>query len=225
MRRIDRKRRERLQRGVLVIGLSFALGALVDTALTWRLHEFEGANEIARATDAAPAEAASVATTGSRAVVPRREAPARNLPSDLRGRNLEMPVAGVRPSALQDTFSDSRALGRAHEAIDIMAPKGTRVFAVEDGTIAKLFRSVAGGITIYQFDPSGEYTYYYAHLDSYASGLREGQIVKRGQTIGYVGSTGNASESAPHLHFAIFKLGPDHKWWQGEAINPYPLLK
>ena len=225
MRRIDRRRQERLRRGALIIGLSFALGALVDTALTWRLHEFEDGTEVARATDATPAEARSVATTGSRPVVARRETTVRDIPADLRSRNLQLPVAGVSRSALQDTFSDSRALGRAHEAIDIMAPKGTRVFAVEDGTIAKLFKSVAGGLTIYQFDPTGEYTYYYAHLDSYASGLREGRIVKRGETIGFVGSTGNASESAPHLHFAIYRLGPEHKWWQGDPINPYPLLK
>jgi murein DD-endopeptidase MepM/ murein hydrolase activator NlpD len=106
-----------------------------------------------------------------------------------------------------------------------MAPKGTRVFAVEDGTVAKLFRSVAGGLTIYQFDPTGEYAYYYAHLDSYANGMREGQMIRRGQTIGYVGSTGNASATAPHLHFGIYRLGPEHRWWKGDAMNPYPLLR
>jgi murein DD-endopeptidase MepM/ murein hydrolase activator NlpD len=149
----------------------------------------------------------------------------RDLPANLRARHLEMPVEGIKPSNLRDSFSESRAFGRPHEAIDIIAPKGTRVFAVEDGTVAKLFRSVAGGLTVYQFDPTGEYAYYYAHLDSYAAGLREGQTIRRGQTIGFVGSTGNASATAPHLHFAIYRLTPERKWWKGDAINPYPLLR
>ena len=93
--------------------------------------------------------------------------------------------------------------------------------AVEDGHIQKLFTSKAGGLTIYQFDPTGTFTYYYAHLDRYADGLGEGQLVKRGDVIGYVGSTGNASPDAPHLHFAIFRLGPEKQWWKGEPINPY----
>ena len=97
-------------------------------------------------------------------------------------------------------------------------------FAAADGTVEKLFTSDAGGLTIYQFEPSGRYAYYYAHLDRYAAGLDEGDTLRRGQVIGYVGSTGNASEDAPHLHFAIFLLGPEKRWWEGTAINPYPLL-
>jgi murein DD-endopeptidase MepM/ murein hydrolase activator NlpD len=91
--------------------------------------------------------------------------------------------------------------------------------------VAKLFTSKAGGLTIYQFDPSGTFSYYYAHLDGYADGLREGQIVHRGDVIGYVGSTGNASADAPHLHFAIFRLTSERQWWKGEPINPYPVLQ
>ena len=106
-----------------------------------------------------------------------------------------------------------------------MAPRHTPVRAVEDGVIQKLFASDAGGLTIYQFEPSGMFTYYYAHLDRYAAGLREGQQVRRGEVIGYVGSTGNASPNAPHLHFAIFRLTPERQWWKGEPINPYPVLK
>jgi peptidoglycan LD-endopeptidase LytH len=234
MKRVERRRVERIRRVALMIGLSFALGALVDTVLTWRLHEFDlGASETVAAVEALPVNAdagskrtrptseasapAPVATTG---IVPR------GTEIDLlKGRGLEIPVEGIKPSELHDSFSESRALGRPHEAIDIMASKGTPVHAVEDGTVAKLFRSVAGGITIYQFDPSGMFAYYYAHLDSYAPGVKEGQPVHRGQTIGYVGSTGNASASAPHLHFAIFRLTPEHQWWKGDAINPYPILK
>ena len=136
---------------------------------------------------------------------------------------LRIPVAGVAASQLSDSFNERHG-GTRHEAIDIMAPRGTPVFAVEDGRIAKLFTSKPGGLTIYQFDPSEKFAYYYAHLDKYAEGLAEGRQVKRGDVIGYVGSTGNASPSAPHLHFSIFVLGPEKHWWQGTAIDPYPLL-
>ena len=137
---------------------------------------------------------------------------------------LLVPVRGVQPRQLSDTFTQSRGEGRRHDAIDIMAPRGTPVLAVADGRIEKLFLSKPGGRTIYQFDPAGRVAYYYAHLDAYAPLLSEGTQVKRGQVIGYVGSTGNASPDAPHLHFAIFLLGPEKRWWEGTAVNPYPLL-
>ena len=137
---------------------------------------------------------------------------------------LLVPVRGVKAGQLSDTFTQSRGAGRRHDAIDIMAPRGTPVLAVTDGSIEKLFLSKPGGRTIYQFDPERKIAYYYAHLDAYAPLLAEGQTVKRGQVIGYVGSTGNASPDAPHLHFAIFVLGPEQRWWQGTSINPYPLL-
>ena len=144
--------------------------------------------------------------------------------SSLRKHDLRIPVEGVRRDELRDTFTDARGLGRRHDAIDIMAPRGTEVRAADEGTIAKLFTSKAGGLTIYQFDPTLTFSYYYAHLDHYASGLSEHQMVRRSQLLGYVGSTGNASANAPHLHFEISRLGPEKKWWTGEAINPYPLL-
>ena len=106
-----------------------------------------------------------------------------------------------------------------------MAPRGTPVVAVDDGKVVKLFNSKPGGLTVYQFDPDEKLAYYYAHLDRYAPGLAEGTVVKRGDVIGYVGSTGNANPDAPHLHFAVFVLGPEKRWWQGTPINPYPLLK
>ena len=96
--------------------------------------------------------------------------------------------------------------------------------AVDDGKVVKLFTSKPGGLTVYQFDPGREVAYYYAHLDRYATGLAEGMDLKRGDLIGYVGSTGNANPATPHLHFAIFVLGPEKRWWQGTAVNPYPLL-
>ena len=136
---------------------------------------------------------------------------------------LVVPVAGVSRSALRESFDEVRGTVR-HEAIDIMAPRGTPVLAVADGRVVKLFTSVPGGLTVYQFDPNDRYAYYYAHLDRYAETLREGQTLKAGETIGYVGSSGNAPTEAPHLHFAIFELGPEKQWWKGTPINPYPLL-
>jgi murein DD-endopeptidase MepM/ murein hydrolase activator NlpD len=140
------------------------------------------------------------------------------------GSSLLIPVAGVKLAQLQDTYNQPRGAERKHEALDIPAPNGTPVYAVADGKIAKLFTSKPGGLTIYQFDPGEKFSYYYAHLDHYASNLTEGQQVKRGEVIGYVGSTGNADPATPHLHFAMFELGPDKNWWQGKPVNPYPLL-
>jgi murein DD-endopeptidase MepM/ murein hydrolase activator NlpD len=142
---------------------------------------------------------------------------------ELRGRRLLFPVRGDGVEPLRDTFDDPRG-GRRHEALDIMAPRHAPVVAVEDGRVARLFLSAGGGVTLYQFDPSERYCYYYAHLDRYARGLREGDAVERGQVLGYVGTTGNAPASAPHLHFAIFRLGADKRWWEGEALNPYLVL-
>lgn len=141
----------------------------------------------------------------------------------LRGRRLRVPVVGVDARSLVSSFSQARG-ARVHEALDIMAAAGTPVVAVEEGTVAKLFTSDAGGLTIYQFDPTGTVAYYYAHLRGYAPGLAEGDVIARGQVIGYVGSTGNASPDAPHLHFAVFLLGPERRWWQGTPIDPYALF-
>lgn len=138
-------------------------------------------------------------------------------------RPLEVPVAGIEPTALTDQYDLSRG-ERRHEAIDIMAPTGTPVVAVDDGRIAKLFTSKAGGLTVYQFDPQQRLAYYYAHLQAYAGGVREGADVQRGDLIGYVGASGNANPATPHLHFAVFKLGNPPRWWEGEPVNPYPAL-
>ncbi|WP_293464289.1 M23 family metallopeptidase [Polaromonas sp.] len=157
--------------------------------------------------------------------VPADAAPlvAANMPAEPPG--LLLPVQGIAARDLRDTFDDGRdGNQRGHEAIDILAPRGTPVLAVADGPIVKLFLSKPGGITVYQFDATGQLAYYYAHLDRYADGLAEGQIVRRGSVVGYVGSTGNASPDAPHLHFAIFRLGPEKQWWKGEPINPFGYL-
>jgi murein DD-endopeptidase MepM/ murein hydrolase activator NlpD len=145
---------------------------------------------------------------------------------ELRQRELLLPVEGVSPRELTDTFTQSRGGGsRQHEALDILAPRRTPVRAVENGKIVKLFTSKLGGLTIYQFDPSERFCYYYAHLDGYASGLTEGRSVSRGDVIGYVGTTGNAPPGTPHLHFGVFLLGPERHWWQGTPIDPYPLFR
>ncbi|WP_232061909.1 M23 family metallopeptidase [Variovorax sp. PBS-H4] len=142
----------------------------------------------------------------------------------LAARSLRFPVDGVRPESVRDTFADGRPDHR-HEALDIMAPRGTPVRAVDDGRLVKLFDSRHGGLTVYQFDPSEQLAYYYAHLDGYAAGIREGMQLWRGDLIGYVGSSGNAARDAPHLHFAVFLLGPEKQWWKGTPLNPYSALR
>jgi peptidoglycan LD-endopeptidase LytH len=139
---------------------------------------------------------------------------------------LAIPVQGVKPNQLSDTYTQARAGGaRTHDAIDIMAAEGTPVYAAADGTVEKLFLSGGGGgITVYVRSPDQRWSYYYAHLQGYAPGLAEGQKVRRGQPIGRVGHTGNANPAGPHLHFAINRMEPGERWWQGRAINPYPLL-
>jgi murein DD-endopeptidase MepM/ murein hydrolase activator NlpD len=141
--------------------------------------------------------------------------------ADLRHRRLQLPVQGVATSDLRSTFHDRRDQSREHEALDILAARNTPVLAVEDGRIAKFFVSKAGGNTIYQFDPSDQYAYYYAHLERYAEGLDEGDRVHRGETIGYVGTSGNAPKNTPHLHFAIFRLFPEKQWWRGTPLDPF----
>ena len=137
---------------------------------------------------------------------------------------LMVPVEGMALANIKDNFDQPRGTERHHEALDIMAPKGTKVVATADGKIVKLFTSKPGGLTVYQFDPTEKYAYYYAHLDRYADGLKEGMEIKRGDPIGYVGSTGNADPNAPHLHFAVFELTPEKQWWKGTPVDPYPLL-
>jgi murein DD-endopeptidase MepM/ murein hydrolase activator NlpD len=138
---------------------------------------------------------------------------------------LTVPVAGIARSQLSDSFNDSRGGGRLHEALDIMAPTGTPVLAAAAGRVEKLFRSDAGGNTIYVRSPDRRTLYYYAHLDAYAPDLREGQQVERGKRLGTVGATGNANPAAPHLHFAVMRTAPDAAWWEpATALNPYPLL-
>jgi murein DD-endopeptidase MepM/ murein hydrolase activator NlpD len=215
----------------VTIGLSFTIGALTAVGLMWR-------NDGGRSERTGPTSERTGPAVGPRAIdIPTTEpviapdttptatiGPAIETLVAPRDRDLAMPVDDVEPDDLRDTFSEARG-GSVHEALDIMAPRGTPVRAVRDGHIEKLFTSKAGGLTIYQFEPSNTYVYYYAHLDRYVPDLREGQAVDKGDVIGYVGSTGNASPDAPHLHFAVFRLTSERQWWKGAPLNPYPLLK
>ena len=229
----------RRQRGGVLRGaLLFVLGVLVGANVVYFvLTRTPAATGIATTqmprVDAAAADgtapASAVAPIGTPPVPPSPASPPESpavlpaTPTDTTG-NLLIPVQGIAAAALHDTFNDARSEGRRHDAIDIMAPAGTPVLAVADGRIEKLFLSDRGGITLYQFNPDRTRAYYYAHLQRYADGIAEGQALRRGQVLGYVGATGNADPSAPHLHFAVFALGPEARWWEGTALNPYPML-
>jgi murein DD-endopeptidase MepM/ murein hydrolase activator NlpD len=139
-------------------------------------------------------------------------------------RGMEIPVAGMTVSQLQDTFDEGRSSGRVHRALDILAPRGTPVVAADSGRILRVKFNSLGGNTVYATDPLGRVVYYYAHLDAYRPGLAEGATVARGDTLGFVGTTGNAPKDTPHLHFQVMRMPPDGKYWEGEPINPYPLF-
>jgi len=173
-----------------------------------------------------PAPAPTVARSGPVVTVKPENAPPVAVAQQVQvaPSGLAIPVVGVKVDQLVDTFDAARSQGRRHDAIDIMSPEGTPVIAVADGIVEKLFTSVRGGLTIYERSPDKKFEYYYAHLSAYAPGLQEGQQIKRGQVIGRVGHTGDASPAGPHLHFAINTMGPTDRWWNGTAINPYPLL-
>jgi len=228
--------RERKSWRVPLAGLAgFALGAATVLLVVWL---YGGAMRTAPPAEA-PAPGSTAPSTTAPAPEPRPGTPPvaatppattpppllARPPADLLQRDLLVPVQGVPRTGLQDTFDDARSQGRVHNAIDIMSPRGTPVMATEAGRIVRLFTSNLGGLTIYQYDPTVTYCYYYAHLDHYAPGLKEGDQVAKGQVIGYVGSTGDASPDAPHLHFEITRLHPDKHWWQGDPINPYPVLR
>lgn len=243
-------RRERRQRPVLRGLLLFVLGALVGANATYFVMTRDAGPPAAtqsgeRIETPLPMQPATEAdasanninhaspSTGPMLPPPAVRAtgvgptavPASGDAATMTGEGLLLPVQGITAAQLQDTFTDARSGGRVHDAIDIMAPAGTPVLAVADGTVEKLFDSKLGGTTLYQFNPQRTLAYYYAHLQGYAPGIAEKQSLRRGQVLGYVGATGNANPDAPHLHFAIFELGPEQQWWKGTAINPYPQLR
>ena len=138
---------------------------------------------------------------------------------------LVIPVVGYPAGALRDNWGDARGGGaRAHHGTDLVVAGGTPVIAAAAGTVEKLFRSHDGGMTLYVRSADRRWSYYYAHLSGYAAGIREGMRVRAGDSLGYVGDTGNAGPGNTHLHFGLSRMQPGERWWQGEAIDPYPLL-
>jgi peptidoglycan LD-endopeptidase LytH len=202
-----------------VFGLGYALGMLTLALALWATGKLR--------TPVMPVQETQAATELVNGSPPPRVAVAVPRPVELESSatgRLAMPLADVDPAKLTSNFAEKRS-GRAHEALDIMAPRGTPVMAVDQGNVVKLFTSKEGGLTVYQFDDSRTRCYYYAHLDRYAPGLKEGMLLRKGEVLGYVGSTGNASPNASHLHFAVFILGPEKQWWKGTPIDPLPLLQ
>jgi len=201
--------------------LGFVLGAFVVASLG----NMSGSTKLPPATalDEPPNAVVEVPspTSGRTGVIPSSAPEA----LDLTARRLTIPVSGFPADKLVRSYHEARRGQREHEAIDILAPRNTPVVAVEDGTIAKLFNSKAGGNTLYQFDPGKQYSYYYAHLERYADGIKEGDRVRRGQILGYVGTSGNAPKETPHLHFAVYRLTADKHWWEGTPIDPYDILR
>jgi murein DD-endopeptidase MepM/ murein hydrolase activator NlpD len=211
---------------IAVVTVSFLAGVAVDSLLrTYGPPKPAADQDVGLKPDATintdartrtPASA-PVASDGGRTAVPTTGV--------ITAAPLRVPIDGANVEAMKGGFEEQRA-GHAHEAVDILAPRNTPIHAVADGTIAKLFFSKGGGgNTIYEFDPTGHYAYYYAHLERYADEVREGQTVHRGDVIGYVGTSGNAPPNTPHLHFGVFELDADRRWWHGKAVDPYPFFK
>ncbi len=161
---------------------------------------------------------------GGEVVVPETSAPAtRKVTGGATA--LVLPIAGYPASSLHRDWGDPRDGGqRTHQGIDLMAAGGTPVVAALPGTVEKLFESARGGHTLYIRSLDRRWSLYYAHLKGYAPGLTEGQRVAQGQVVGYVGDTGNAGAGNTHLHFAVSWMRAGDGWWQGEPVDPYPLL-
>ena len=204
----------------------FCLGAIADWWVREKSLSAVVTPVVAPVLSRRQAEAGPVATTGDPAMSAARPSGGDAM-AELQRRDLRMPIDGADVARMRGSFEEHRSGsgGHGHEAADILAPRNTPIHAVEDGTIAKLFFSKAGGNTIYQFDPSRRFCYYYAHLERYAEAVREGQRVTRGDVIGYVGTSGNAPPGTPHLHFGVYELTADQRWWQGRAIDPYLVFR
>lgn len=127
----------------------------------------------------------------------------------------EVPVAGVRRTALRDSWHAPRSGGRRHEGIDIFAPRGTPVRASTEGVVTRIGHSRLGGHVVWVIGPGGQ-RHYYAHLDRFGD-IHRGQRIAAGAILGYVGNTGNARHTPPHLHYGVYA--------GGGAINPFPLLR
>lgn len=200
---------------ILLVVLLLVIVALVWIAITFRT------TPVVPALDIPPSSPVAIGTP----LPPPAESPTPITSNFVGTVELIIPVAGVKPEQLIDTFDDARSEGRVHDAIDIMAAAETPVLAAADGKIVKLWQSERGGITIYQLNANQDLIFYYAHLSRYADGLAEGDLVRQGQLIAYVGDTGNAGAGNYHLHFSIAAVSDPKRYWEGTNINPYPLLQ
>jgi murein DD-endopeptidase MepM/ murein hydrolase activator NlpD len=199
---------------ILLVVLFLVIVALVSIAIRFRT------TPVLPSIDLPPTAPVAIGTP-----LPPAETPTPATSNFVGTASLIIPVAGVKPEQLMDTFDDARSEGRVHDAIDIPAPAETPVLAAADGKILKLFHSDRGGTTIYQLSVDQKLVYYYAHLSHYADGLAEGDLVRQGQLIAYVGDTGNAGAGNYHLHFSIAAVSDPKRYWEGTNINPYPLLQ
>ena len=214
MTRAARPRRARMW-PLTAIVVAFFAGIAVDGWL--RTYGPPLPASVRAAEDAPAADAAPTKPVVRRAVAPTTGTIPRG--------NLRLPIDGADVASWKGEFAQRRDGGsRGHEAVDILSPRNTPVHAVTNGTIAKIFESKAGGHTVYQFDADGRLCYYYAHLERYADGLHDGQTVARGDVIGYVGTSGNAPANTPHLHFAVYQLDAEKRWWKGTPLDPYDVF-
>ena len=167
---------------------------------------------------------APLATAGDPASVGREGGVDRAWLDELAARELMVPVDGITPDRVPDTFLAARSGNRLHRAVDILARRGTAVLSTDDGKVLRLSSNALGGTTVYALDPTGRFVYYYAHLERYRDGLMEGQPLRRGDVIGYVGTSGNAPPEVPHLHFQVMRWRDDGRWWDGIALDPRPFF-
>ena len=213
----------------LVIGMVFAAASMArgmgmrGSALAASVAEAVNDSLTALGDTADVAARDSIVTAVSSTVMPRVEPTRADV--DILHAEMAMPLAGIDPNKLKSNFNELRGGVRRHEALDIMAPRRTPILSAASGRVLKLFTSKAGGLMVYAADSAEKFILMYAHLDSYADGIQDGSPLKRGQVIGYVGFTGNASPSAPHLHFAIARSDDVKRWWQGTPVDPLPLLQ
>ena len=213
----------------LALAVCFASACVVAPADATNANGAANAHSPATASPSSPPAASATPPPtpdpeATPAPAPPRSAPAPATTAADLPAALLVPVAGIRAEDLRDTFTESRSEGRTHNAIDIIAPQGAPVLAAADGIIVKLFQSEKGGITLYQRGTDGKTIYYYAHLDRYADGVAENKAVRRGDVIGFVGDTGNATPGNYHLHFAVWITEDPKRYWDGANLNPYPLL-
>ena len=205
---MNHRRMHHAHRGALALAATLALNACTIA--------------IGAAPEGTPAQAAAPPRPRAEIFIPAAPLPAEGEVAP--GASLLIPVRGIGPQQLRDSYSDPRSGGRVHNAIDIMAPEGSPVVAAADGVIHRLRTGGMGGVTIYQVGDDGRTLYYYAHLQRYAAGVREGMPVRRGEVIAYVGDTGNAGRGNFHLHFSVGRLSNPQRWWESDNVNPFPLL-